>query len=82
MRTRLRPGVEQATDGEVEREAFCAEIEGTGWQVQILDLPHSAAICLRLERYVEGVEEPIDVFETCRRSFARAVESARKHVLR
>lgn len=78
--TRLWHGMEHMIDRDAELEAFFAEIESTGWRAQILDLPHSAAVCLRLERHVEGVEEPVDVFEICRRSVARAVESARKRV--
>ena len=61
-------------------QAFVTEIDGTGWTAQLGRLSSSSAVSLRLElRSEHGRERPMTI-DICRRTFAEAAKSARKHL--
>jgi hypothetical protein len=72
--------MERTTDVEAELQAFKTEIEGSKWQASLFG-SGSAFVCLRIERPSPTGEivEP-QALEICRRSFAEAAKSARKHI--
>ena len=61
-------------------QAFNEALAGSGWSAR-LTLPSSGHICLHIERCFEGVSDPAPhSLEFCRRTFAEAAKSARKHL--
>jgi hypothetical protein len=77
----MEQGMEGAVDIEAELQAFKTEIEGTEWQARLTRLMESRGVCLRIERCIEGVEDPAPhALEICRRTFEEAARSARKHI--
>jgi hypothetical protein len=71
---------ERAVDDQVRR--FAAELDGTEWRAS-LTRSGSHGLCLRIE-CVGPDHDMVDpqALELCRRSFAEAVKSARKHIHR
>jgi hypothetical protein len=61
-------------------QAFNEELAGGEWSASAI-LPNSEHICLRIERRTERDHDPAPhALEICRRTFAEAAKSARKHI--
>jgi hypothetical protein len=61
-------------------QAFTDEIAASGWSASVTR-PSSGHVCVRIERHSQGTVNPTpQALEMCRRSFAEAVQSARKHI--